>query len=70
LIADVDRWAMRHNLPGGSVYIAHAIKQIAGVRRPRPVDARAPRRLPGLSVAGAPAPTPRQPRKESSDLAA
>jgi SAM-dependent methyltransferase len=70
LIADVDRWAMRHNLPGGSVYIAHAIKQIAGVRRPRPVDARAPRRLPGLSVAGAPAPTPRQPRKETSDLAA
>lgn len=70
MIANVDRWAMGHNLPGGSVYIAHAIKQIAGARRPRPLAVRARRRLPGLSVAGAPAPTPRQPRGNSSDQAA
>jgi SAM-dependent methyltransferase len=64
-ISRFDAWAMRHELPGGGVYIAHAIKEIAAVR-PR-LRKRAPARaLPGLAVAGTPraargsrAPTPR-----------
>lgn len=70
VIGNIDNWAARHKLPGGGVYIAHAIKQIAGLRRPRLQPARARKRLIGLSVAGSPAPTPRQPRSGNSDLAA
>ncbi len=46
----IDQWAVGHRLPGGSVYIAHAIKQIAGMRRPvrKPATLRV---LPGLAVA-------------------
>ncbi|MFK8041143.1 class I SAM-dependent methyltransferase [Congregibacter sp.] len=66
----VDEWASDHGLPGGSVYIAHAIKQIAGVRRPRSLRVRARESFRGLSVASSPAPTPRQPRSDNSDLAA
>lgn len=66
----VDSWAMRHRLPGGSVYLAHAIKQIPGIRRPRPVLIRRDARLPGLAVAGSPTPAPRQPRRDRGDLAA
>lgn len=70
-VGNVDDWACDHNLPGGSVYIAHAIKQIAGVRRPRSLRARARASFRGLSVAGSPAPTPRQPPTDtSSDVAA
>ena len=70
LISRVDNWAARHNLPGGSLYIAHGIKQIAGIRRPRPVRFRARERLVGLAVSRSPSPTPRQPRSKSNDLAA
>ena len=43
---------MRHALPGGGLYIAHAIKQIPGARRPSPL--RLPARKPraGLALVG------------------
>ncbi|WP_439107575.1 class I SAM-dependent methyltransferase [Congregibacter sp.] len=69
-VGRVDAWACDHKLPGGSVYIAHAIKQIGGVRRPRSLRVLARESFRGLSVAGSPAPTPRQPRTKNSDLAA
>ncbi|MDP5055039.1 MAG: class I SAM-dependent methyltransferase [Congregibacter sp.] len=69
-VEQVDEWACDHHLPGGGVYIAHAIKQIAGVRRPRSLRARARASFIGLGVAGSPAPTPRQPRSDKTDLAA
>ncbi|MFT4768881.1 MAG: SAM-dependent methyltransferase [Glaciecola sp.] len=69
-VGRVDQWACDHSFPGGGVYIAHAIKQIAGVRRPRSLRARARASFRGLGVAGAPAPTPRQPRSDNSDQAA
>ncbi|WOJ94133.1 methyltransferase domain-containing protein [Congregibacter variabilis] len=69
-IGRVDEWASDSSLPGGGVYIAHAIKHIGGVRRPRSLRARARESFRGLSVAGTPAPTPRQPRSDSNDLAA
>lgn len=50
LAEKVDRWATRHRLPGGSLYIVHAVKQIAGMRRPLPKPATL-RALPGLTVA-------------------
>lgn len=71
-VGRIDEWACDNSLPGGGIYIAHAIKQIAGIRRPRSLRARARESFRGLSVAGtpAPAPTPRQPRSDSRDLAA
>lgn len=69
-VGRVDEWASDHSLPGGGIYIAHAIKQIAGIRRPRSLRARARASFRGLSVAPSPAPTPRQPRSDNSDLAA
>ena len=69
-IQRVDEWAARHGLPGGGLYVAHAVKRIAGVRRPRPVPAITRKPLVGLAVAGAPSPTPRQPRESSKDVAA
>lgn len=69
-ISAFDAWAARRHLPGGGVYVAHAIKQIGGVRRPRPLPIRAREKLVGLAVAGSPAPTPRQPQPGSPDLAA
>lgn len=70
IVGSVDKWANKHSLPGGGIYIAHAIKQIAGVRRPRSLRVRARESLRGLSVAGSPAPTPRQPRADNSDVGA
>ncbi|MEM6302801.1 MAG: methyltransferase domain-containing protein [Pseudomonadota bacterium] len=63
----VDGWAAQRKLPGGSVYVAHAIKQIAGMRRPRPLPVRARERLVGLAVG--PSPTPREPQLGSADAA-
>lgn len=60
LVDRVDAFGARHKLPAGSLYIAHAIKQIAGIRRPRSLPLRARERLLGLAVAGSPSPTPRQ----------
>ncbi|EAQ99109.1 Methylase involved in ubiquinone/menaquinone biosynthesis [Congregibacter litoralis KT71] len=70
LAGGIDAWAAGHGLPGGSVYIAHAIKQIAGIRRPRSLRVRAKESFRGLGVAGSPAPAPQQPRTDNSDLAA
>lgn len=58
--AGADRFFARHQLPGGGVYMAHALKQIPGARRPRPVTAQAPARFAGLRVARSPTPTRRQ----------
>lgn len=70
-IETVDRWALRQGLPGGSVYLAHALKQVPGARRPRPVRLAADSRLAGLAVAGRPTAAPRQPRTgRPDDLAA
>lgn len=69
MIEGVDNWSAGHGLPGGSVYITHAIKRISGVRRPRPLSFAAPERLVGLAVAGSPAPTPRQPGHQRSRAA-
>ena len=70
-IEAVDRWALRQGLPGGSVYLAHALKQVPGARRPRPLPQAADSRLAGLAVAGRPTPAPRQPRTgRPEDLAA
>lgn len=51
-VESIDTWAMRHALPGGGLYIAHAIKQIPGARRPSPL--RLPARKPraGLALVG------------------
>lgn len=66
----VDAWAMRYDLPGGSLYLAHAIKQIPGARRPRLVAAAQSRRLVGLAVAGPPTAAPRHHRTPGKDRAA
>lgn len=58
--AGADRFFARHQLPGGGVYMAHALKQIPGARRPRPVTAQAPTRFAGLRVARSPTATRRQ----------
>lgn len=59
-VESIDTWAMRHALPGGGLYIAHAIKQIPGARRPSPL--RLPARKPrtGLAVAGSGRAAPEQ----------
>lgn len=65
----LDRWAARRGLPGGSLYLAHAIKEVPNLRRP-PVSAR--RRLIGLAVpkpVASPGGMRRQP-KPRRDLAA
>ena len=51
-------WSNRHNLPGGSVYILHAIKQVSAVHRPRRQWQLRRQRLMGLVPKPAPAPTP------------
>lgn len=69
-IGALDQWAARKRLPGGGVYVAHAVKHIGGVRRPRPLGRWARARLAGLSVAPRPSPTPRHPGGDVTDLAA
>lgn len=70
VIESVDSWAMRNQLPGGSLYLAHAIKQIPGARRPRLVPVRQKAPIPGLAVTGRPTPAPRSPGQGRRDLAA
>jgi SAM-dependent methyltransferase len=60
-ISRFDEWALKHQLPGGGVYMAHAIKQIAAVR-PRMRRQRVSRALSGLAVAGRPQAAPRHPQ--------
>jgi SAM-dependent methyltransferase len=59
-IGRFDEWALRHQLPGGGVYLAHAVKHIVAVR-PRLRRHRVSRALAGLAVAGRPQAAPRQP---------
>lgn len=61
-----DEWALRHQVPGGGLYLAHAVKQVAAVR-PRLQRQRVQRGIPGLAVAGRPQATPRQPRVRRPD---
>ena len=58
-ISRFDSWALRHQLPGGGVYMAHAIKQIAAIR-PRRRRSSVSSALAGLAVAPRPQATPRQ----------
>lgn len=59
LAASTNRWSEAHQLPVGSLYLLHAIKQVAG--RIRPLQVALPgRKLIGLKVGKpAPSPTPR-----------
>jgi SAM-dependent methyltransferase len=66
----LDGWAIRHGLPGGSLYLAHAIKQRPGLRRPHRLVLAPRPRLSGLAVAGRPSPAPRHPGATSRDRAA
>ncbi len=61
----LDDWSNRHNLPGGGLYILHAIKHVSAVHRPRRQWQLRRERLIGLvpKPAAAPAPTPFQPTR-------
>lgn len=61
----LDGWTNRHNLPGGGVYILHAIKQVSAVHRPRRQWQMRRQRLMGLvpKPAAAPSPTPYRPTR-------
>jgi SAM-dependent methyltransferase len=52
-IGRFDDWAMRRDLPGGGIYIAHAIKERAAMRPVRPRN-RVQSALPGLALVGSP----------------
>lgn len=54
----MDSWSNRHNLPGGSLYILHAIKQVSAVNRPRRQWQLRRERLIGLVPKPVPAPSP------------
>jgi SAM-dependent methyltransferase len=65
-LAGANVWGDRHNLPTGSVYILHAIKQVPAVRRPR-LQWQLPReRLISLVPKPAPTPTPYRPTREAA----
>lgn len=56
-----DDWSSRHNLPGGGIYILHAIKQVSALHRPRRQLRLRSERLIGLAVpkpSAAPSPVP------------
>ena len=61
----LDEWSNSHNLPGGGLYILHAIKQVSAVHRPRRQWQLRRERLIGLvpKPGPAPAPTPFQPTR-------
>lgn len=52
-IGRFDAWAMRQQLPGGGIYLAHAIKERAALR-PRQQRIAVARAIPGLAVVGSP----------------
>jgi len=58
-------WTNEHNLPGGSLYILHAIKQVSAVLRPRRQWQLRREKLIGLvpKPAAAPTPTPYRPTR-------
>ncbi len=61
----LDNWSNRHNLPGGGLYIVHAIKHVSAVHRPRRQWQLRRERLIGLvpKPASAPAPSPFRPTR-------
>jgi len=59
-----DGWSSRHNLPGGGIYILHAVKQVSALHRPRRQLRLRSERLIGLAVpkpSTAPSPAPAAP---------
>jgi SAM-dependent methyltransferase len=56
-----DQWSARHNLPGGGLYVVHAVKQVSALHRPRRPLRLRPERLIGLvpKPTSVPSPTPR-----------
>lgn len=60
-LVSADQWSRRHNLPGGGLYVVHAIKQVSALNRPRRSLRLRPERLIGLvpKPASAPSPTPK-----------
>ena len=64
----LDGWANRLNVPGGSVYILHAINQVSAVHRPRRQWQLRRQRLMGLvpKPASAPNPTPYRPTRSGT----
>lgn len=60
-LVSADQWARRHNLPGGGLYVVHAIKQVSALNRPRRSLRLRSERLIGLvpKPAAAPSPTPK-----------
>jgi len=63
LLAGADAWTSRHNLPAGGIYILHAVKQVAGLHRPRRVFRVRRERLVGL--VGSPGTRPISPSTQS-----
>ena len=57
----LDKWGQRHNLPGGGLYIIHAIKQVSAVHRPRRQWQLRRERLISLVPKPAAAPSPYRP---------
>ena len=62
----LDDWSNRHNLPGGSFYILHAIKQVSAIHRPRRQWQLRRERLIGLVPKPAAAPTPFRPSRSGN----
>ncbi|MAT91089.1 MAG: SAM-dependent methyltransferase [Halioglobus sp.] len=73
-LARLDRWGGRHNVPLSGLYVLHAVKQVAGLHRPRRALRGRSARLIGLVPKPAPSPTPAAPHAcdvfEKGDVAA
>ncbi len=68
-----NQWCDGRNLPSGSIYLLHAIKQVNGLHRPQRTLVSARERLIGLTVpkpAAAPSPVPAAPAPRHRDVAA
>jgi SAM-dependent methyltransferase len=66
-LSNCDAWSSRHNLPGGGLYIMHAIKQVSALNRPRRQLRLRSERLIGLAVpkpSATPSPTPATPARQ------
>jgi SAM-dependent methyltransferase len=72
-LARTNQWCDRRNLPSGSVYLLHAIKQVSGIHRPQRTLLSARQRLIGLAVpkpAATPSRVPAGPAPGRRDVAA
>ncbi|MCB1841792.1 MAG: class I SAM-dependent methyltransferase [Halioglobus sp.] len=63
-----DAFSARHNLPFSGLYVVHAIKQVAGLPRPRRLQKRRSELLLDLVPKPAAAPTPRGQSRDTSDI--